>query len=143
MFTSVDLIFTTANSTLALGNLEFMFEDILGPSMGVIHPVGDKKVGLLHNLLDDSKSVDHLGDSRGDTDGARQGLNNAARSTKNFSLTTDDLCLTLSNIAFALGEGLRPFGSDVSPDTFIYGRFGIWNGWGSCRSRRGRSVLRG
>ena len=50
IFTLVDLIFTTVNFTLALSNLEFTVENILGPSTGITHPVGDNKVCLLHNL---------------------------------------------------------------------------------------------
>jgi len=143
MFTTINRFFTPANFPLTLSNLEFAFEDILGPSTGVIHPAGNSKVCFLHDLLDDSGSGRHLGNGGGNADRARRRLDDTAGSTdEDFSLTAGDLSLTLSNIAFALSEGLGPFGSNISPYAFIYSRLGIGNGVSWC-GRSSRSVLGG
>ena len=133
MFTAVNRLFTTANFALALSNLEFSLEDVLGPGTGVIHPAGDSKVGFLHNLFNDSGGGRNLGDGGRNAGRASRSLDDTAGSTdEDFGFTTGNLSFTLSNIAFALGEGLGPFGSDVSPDTLVNSGLGVRNGvsWG-------------
>jgi hypothetical protein len=126
MFTSVYRFFTTANFAFTIGNLEFAVEDVLRPCAGVVHPAGNGEVGLLHNLLYDSGSGGHLSDGCGDARRARRGLNDTAGGTnEDFSLTTCDLILTLSNIALALSESLRSFRSDITPNAFVYCR--LWD----------------
>jgi hypothetical protein len=121
MFTAVDRFFAAANLTFTLGNLEFAFEDILGPSASVIHPAGDSKVGFLHNFLDDRGGGGELGDSGGIAHGTSRRLDDTAGGTdEDFGLTAGNLSFTLSNITFALGEGLGPFGSHVSPNALVY-----------------------
>jgi len=144
MFTAVHRLFATANFAFAFGNLELTLEDILGPGTSVIHPARYGEVCFLYNLPDDGRGWRELGDGGWDANGTSGSLDDAARSAdEDFSLTTSNLGFTLGNVTFTLGKGLRPLGSDVSPNAFVHGRLRIWNdvswwGWGS-----GGGVLRG
>jgi hypothetical protein len=131
----------TTNFAFVLGNLEPAFEDILGPSAGVIPPARDSKVSLLRHFLDNSRSGASLGDGCRDAGWASGSLDDTARSTdKDFSFTAGDLSLALSNIAFVLGKGLRPFRGEIPPDTFVHGGLRVWNDvrwyWGVGSGRR-------
>ena len=128
MFTAVHRFFATANLALTLGNLELALEDILGPSASIIHPAGDSEVGFLHNLLDDRRGGRKFGNGTGSAKRAGGGLHDTAwRTDENFSLTAGDLSFTLSNVTLALCESLGPFGSDISPNAFVYSRLRIGN----------------
>lgn len=126
MFSTVNCLLASADLALALCNLQFAIQDVLGADARLVPPPGWGEGIFLHDFLDDGLNggrglgnlFDDSGAGRAD-DGRLRGDDTTWRASEDLRLATGDFGLALGDSHFARDERLRTFWRKISPKTLV------------------------